>query len=176
MYFCILQDCGIQLTDEPDKRCYPLEDHLFCHMCHIQRLSQQYPDETFYIDPYTHNIQNKLYRDASGKQRDSIAIMPASLESYPHPVGPQPELYPEEQPPQVVPRDSYVQGPQPAVTGRNSGPPTPTHKPSQNGVGGVGYLDYVDSQYGGTSPYTQQPVPQVPPAKHAATRYQITDL
>ncbi|XP_069112122.1 Wilms tumor protein 1-interacting protein homolog isoform X1 [Argopecten irradians] len=172
-YHC--EDCGIQLTDEPDKRCYPLEDHLFCHMCHIQRLSQQYPDETFYIDPYTHNIQNKLYRDASGKQRDSIAIMPASLESYPHPTGSQSDpAFPQEKEPQIVPRDLYGPASQsPSVSGCNSGPSTPTHKPTQNGVG---YVDYGGNQYRGSSPYPQQPAPQVPPAKHAATRYQITDL
>jgi hypothetical protein len=34
----LFQDCGVQLTDEPDKRCYPLEDHLLCHSCHIQRI------------------------------------------------------------------------------------------------------------------------------------------
>ena len=28
----------MQLTDEPDKRCYPLQDHLFCRSCHIQSL------------------------------------------------------------------------------------------------------------------------------------------
>lgn len=28
----------MQLTDEPDKRCYPLEDHLLCQKCHLLRL------------------------------------------------------------------------------------------------------------------------------------------
>ena len=28
----------MQLTDEPDKRCYPLDDHLFCRNCHLRQL------------------------------------------------------------------------------------------------------------------------------------------
>lgn len=44
-YIC--EECGMQLTDEPDKRCYPLEDRLMCRNCHIQRLqhmpSQMHP-------------------------------------------------------------------------------------------------------------------------------------
>lgn len=28
----------MQLTDEPDKRCYPLESRLMCRSCHIERL------------------------------------------------------------------------------------------------------------------------------------------
>lgn len=33
------QDCGMQLTDEPDKRCYPLEGRLLCRACHVVRIS-----------------------------------------------------------------------------------------------------------------------------------------
>ncbi|KAL0274393.1 UNVERIFIED_CONTAM: hypothetical protein PYX00_006833 [Menopon gallinae] len=36
-YIC--EDCGMQLTDEPDKRCYPLEGRLLCRACHVVRIS-----------------------------------------------------------------------------------------------------------------------------------------
>ncbi|VBB29780.1 unnamed protein product [Acanthocheilonema viteae] len=32
-YVC--KGCGMQLTDEPEKRCYPLNDQLLCKSCHI---------------------------------------------------------------------------------------------------------------------------------------------
>ncbi|XP_033625963.1 Wilms tumor protein 1-interacting protein homolog isoform X3 [Asterias rubens] len=36
-YRCL--DCGLQLSDEDGRRCYPLHDDLLCYTCHIQRIS-----------------------------------------------------------------------------------------------------------------------------------------
>lgn len=36
-YIC--ENCGMQLTDEQDKRCYPYEDSLLCRSCHIEKLA-----------------------------------------------------------------------------------------------------------------------------------------
>lgn len=35
-YIC--EECGMQLTDDPDKRCYPYEGRLMCRPCHIQKM------------------------------------------------------------------------------------------------------------------------------------------
>ena len=40
-YVC--QGCDMQLTDEPDKRCYPLGESLFCKGCHVQQLGGRQP-------------------------------------------------------------------------------------------------------------------------------------
>ncbi|KAK7498962.1 hypothetical protein BaRGS_00009771, partial [Batillaria attramentaria] len=74
-YHC--EDCGLQLTDEPDKRCYPLGDRLLCHACHIACLSSQYPDQTFYVDPTTRNIQN-----AARDPRHSLSLPATAPSSY----------------------------------------------------------------------------------------------
>ncbi|KAF0746254.1 Wilms tumor protein 1-interacting protein, partial [Aphis craccivora] len=40
----ICEECGMQLTDEPDKRCYPLDSHLLCRSCHISHLNENTPE------------------------------------------------------------------------------------------------------------------------------------
>ncbi|KAL8564624.1 hypothetical protein ACOMHN_032180 [Nucella lapillus] len=76
-YHC--EDCGLQLTDEASKRCYPLGERLLCHACHIARLSSQYPGQTFYMDPTTHNIHNAA-RDPRDP-RHALLSLPASAPS-----------------------------------------------------------------------------------------------
>lgn len=40
IYFvCVCQDCGLQLTDDTEKRCYPLNGTLLCQTCHLCRLT-----------------------------------------------------------------------------------------------------------------------------------------
>ncbi|XP_060582504.1 Wilms tumor protein 1-interacting protein homolog [Ruditapes philippinarum] len=150
-YHC--EDCHIQLTDEPDKRCYPLDDHLYCHMCHIKRLHLEYPDEQFYIDPYTFNILNKT----TGNQRDSIAIMPAPVSAYPN--------YTMLQ---TMGSQSHVSGggmaPPPPTSMSEAPPPVPPHrKITANG-------------YDSSSLYANKPMPQVPPGAHNGMKKTITDL
>ena len=40
-------DCGMQLTDEIGKRCYPLNNTLLCYNCHVKRLK----NEIYYHTP-----------------------------------------------------------------------------------------------------------------------------
>ena len=44
-YSC--NDCGMQLTDEIGKRCYPLNNTLLCYNCHVKRLK----NEIYYHTP-----------------------------------------------------------------------------------------------------------------------------
>ncbi|KAM4689212.1 LIM domain-containing protein 1 [Discoglossus pictus] len=41
------EDCCMELNDEDGHRCYPLEDHLFCHSCHLKHLDKDSPLNTY---------------------------------------------------------------------------------------------------------------------------------
>jgi hypothetical protein len=122
-------------------------------MCHIKRLHLEYPDEQFYIDPYTFNILNKT----TGNQRDSIAIMPAPVSAYPN--------YTMLQ---TMGSQSHVSGggmaPPPPTSMSEAPPPVPPHrKITANG-------------YDSSSLYANKPMPQVPPGAHNGMKKTITDL
>lgn len=42
-YAC--EDCGLQLSDEQDKRCYPLGKCLLCYSCHVKRIELNQLDQ-----------------------------------------------------------------------------------------------------------------------------------
>lgn len=56
----------MQLTDEPDKRCYPLDSHLLCRSCHISHLNENTPElevKYYYseIVGYTYYLINMIF-------------------------------------------------------------------------------------------------------------------
>ncbi|XP_070574738.1 Wilms tumor protein 1-interacting protein homolog isoform X2 [Ptychodera flava] len=62
------EECGIELTDEPEKWCYPFEDHLLCHACHISKLQElQQPYSSPQPEPYYHQLQPSFPNQSSPK-------------------------------------------------------------------------------------------------------------
>nr|XP_033786072.1 LIM domain-containing protein 1 [Geotrypetes seraphini]XP_033786074.1 LIM domain-containing protein 1 [Geotrypetes seraphini]XP_033786075.1 LIM domain-containing protein 1 [Geotrypetes seraphini]XP_033786076.1 LIM domain-containing protein 1 [Geotrypetes seraphini] len=45
-YHC--EDCGMELNDEDGHRCYPLDNHLLCHACHVKQIEQRALSSTEY--------------------------------------------------------------------------------------------------------------------------------
>ncbi|XP_041039641.1 LIM domain-containing protein 1-like isoform X2 [Carcharodon carcharias] len=44
-YHC--EDCGMELNDEEDHRCYPLDGHLLCHACHLKHIDSGTPGSIY---------------------------------------------------------------------------------------------------------------------------------
>ncbi|XP_020842989.2 LOW QUALITY PROTEIN: LIM domain-containing protein 1 [Phascolarctos cinereus] len=49
-YHC--EDCGLELNDEDGHRCYPLEDHLLCHACHLKHIEKGATSAAVHQHPY----------------------------------------------------------------------------------------------------------------------------
>ena len=70
----------MQLTDEPDKRCYPLQDHLFCRSCHIQSLINMGCHPTNEIEVrVTLSYFHHLIKNCSDKIRQFMLINYANI-------------------------------------------------------------------------------------------------
>ncbi|KAH0627246.1 hypothetical protein JD844_002754 [Phrynosoma platyrhinos] len=46
------EDCGTELNDEDGHRCYPLDEHLLCHSCHLKHIEKGSASVTSYRHHY----------------------------------------------------------------------------------------------------------------------------
>ncbi|XP_053121379.1 LIM domain-containing protein 1 isoform X1 [Hemicordylus capensis] len=46
------EDCGMELNDEDGHRCYPLDEHLLCHSCHLKHIEKDATPATAYRHHY----------------------------------------------------------------------------------------------------------------------------
>ncbi len=72
----------MQLTDEPDKRCYPLESSLLCHTCHLRRLGIS-PDDSVSMQPVAVTSQN-ISTYGGGRNQGGPGVLPGG-DHYPPP-------------------------------------------------------------------------------------------
>ncbi|CAH1779836.1 unnamed protein product [Owenia fusiformis] len=178
------EDCSMQLTDEPDKRCYPLLQSLLCHGCHIRRVAES---GGAIASPQMANHVVENHYEPIGPARQAMFTRQSTppRQAYQAP-GAKPEIPPRQQ--------TYVTPtpPQPEPPTRQGGFHTPPQDPRRTSLSDsprqspvlmyTGQKPEVEHRqsplYNNTSNYPPQTANGYAYTPHPSTdpKYQITDL
>ncbi|XP_071959603.1 uncharacterized protein [Antedon mediterranea] len=185
------EDCGIQLSDDAEHRCYPLDNHLYCYTCHVSHLATS---PTGSSQPYSPQMSPRSGYQASPKRRHPSqssqrsnspqygTLSPTSGVASPRTMSPQNAGFSRSA---STRSDSFQNqqrgsGTQPYQEGRRSPPPPYSPHDPHPGQYDNPQLSRYGSQDRGIFPYPA--APGVAGAKHrqptdrALENYVVTDL
>ncbi|XP_033117362.1 bromodomain-containing protein 4B-like isoform X3 [Anneissia japonica] len=188
------EDCGIQLSDDAEHRCYPLNNHLYCYTCHVSHIATS-PTSTTH--PYSPQMSPRSGYQPSPKRRHPSqssqrsnspqygSLSPNSGPASPHRRTMSPHNAAYNSRSSVTRGDSFQSqsrggGPQQYQDGRRSPPPPYSPHDPHPGQYDSTHLSRYGSQERGIFPY---PAPQGTstgkhrqPSDRTLESYVVTDL